>query len=159
MKRSIEDEQGKQKAQNKEELVSQHSRQQSKVSQGSSEEEENVQGLASSSRSGKMLRREPNSPVDFMISPECMETFKKAGWLGYLQCLRGYHSEIALAFARSFDGHEATIGIVTLFVSEVSIEELGRLQMGGKRFTKKHKIDEQAANKFLRSEFHNPDWS
>lgn len=158
-KGSIEDEQGKQKAQNKEELVSQHSRQQSKVSQGSSEEEENVQASASRSRSGKLLRREPNSPVDFMMSPECMETFKKAGWLGYLQCLRGYHSEIALAFARSFDGHEATIGIVTLFVSEVSIAELGRLQLGGKRFTKKHKIDEQAANKFLRSEFHNPDWS
>lgn len=76
-----------------------------------------------------MLRREPNSPVDFMMSPECMETFKKARWLGYLQCLRGYHSEITLAFARSFDGHEATIGIVTLFVLEVSIAELGRLQL------------------------------
>lgn len=106
-----------------------------------------------------MLRREPNNPVEFMMSPECVETFKKVGWLGFLQCLRGYHTEIALAFARSFDGHEATIGVVTLFVSEVSIAELGRLQLGGKRFTKKDKIDEQAADKFLRPEFHNPNWS
>lgn len=93
------------------------------------------------------------------MTSECMETFEKAGWLGYLQCLRGYHSEVALAFSRSFDGHEATIGTVTLFVSEVSIAELGKLQLGGKRFSKKDKIDEKAANKFLRPEFHDPNWS
>ena len=74
-----------------------------------------------------MLRREPNGSVEFVMSSECVETFKKAGWLGYLKCLKGYHTEVSLEFATSFDGHEATIGVVTLFVSEVSIAELGRL--------------------------------
>ncbi len=106
-----------------------------------------------------MLCMEPNIPVEFIMNPECVKVFKKAGWLDYLKCLRGYHTEITLAFSRSFDGHEATIGVVTLFVSKVSIAELGRIQLGGKRFTKKDKIDEQAANKFLKLEFHNPNWS
>jgi len=150
---------GKRKVQSKEQLFSEDSHQRSRVSQQPNEEKENVQDSGSRPRSGKMLRREPNSPVEFMMTSECMETFEKAGWLGYLQCLRGYHSEVALAFARSFDGHEATIGTVTLFVSEVSIAELGKLQLGGKRFTKKDKIDEKAANKFLRPEFHDPNWS
>ena len=151
----VEDNQIKHSAQRRQESVPEVSDQKSRVHDEHNEEK--VQG--SRSRSGKMLRREPNGPVEFVISLECVKTFEKAGWLGYLQCLRGYHTEVALAFASSFDGHEATIGVINLFVSEVSIAELGRLPLGGKRFTKKDRIDEQAANKFLRSEFHNPDWS
>jgi len=121
----VEDNQIKHSTQRRQESVPEVSNQKSRVPDEHNEEQ--VQG--SRSRSGKMLRREPNGPVEFVISPECVKTFEKAGWLGYLQCLRGYHTEVALAFARSFDGHEATIGVINLFVSEVSIAELGRLPL------------------------------
>ena len=106
-----------------------------------------------------MLRREPNAPVEFVMNSECVEAFKRAGWLDFLRCLKGYHTKIALAFAQSFDGYEATVGVLKMFFSEVSIAGVGKLQLGGKRFTKKDRVDEKAANKFLKTEFHNPNWS
>jgi len=107
---------------------------------------------------GKLQRKEPNSVIEFVAFPETEEKFKRAGWLGFLQCLKGYHTEVAMAFAKSFDGYEAKIGELTLFVSEYSIAELAEMELGGKRFTKKGSIDEVAAKKILKPEFQNPNW-
>jgi len=107
---------------------------------------------------GKLQRKEPNSVVEFVAFPETEEKFKTAGWLGFLHCLKGYHTEVAMAFAKSFDGYEAKIGELTLFVSEYSIAELAGMELGGKRITKKGPIDEVAANSFLKPEFQNPNW-
>ena len=107
---------------------------------------------------GKLQRKEPNSVADWVSFPGTEEKFKTAGWLGFLHCLKGYHTEVAMAFAKSFDGYEAKIGELTLFVSEYSIAELAGMELGGKRFTKKGPIDEVAANSFLKPEFQNPKW-
>ena len=147
-------EQDKQRVQDHEGVVSKNSEQEFKDIN-----EEKDQTPCSRPRSGKMVRREPNAPVEFIMNSDCMEVFKRAEWLNYLKFLRGYHTEVALAFAKTFNGHEATIGVLKLYISEVLIASLAELPLGGKRFSKKDKIDEKAANKFLKTEFHDLNWS
>ena len=90
-------------------------------------------------KSGKLQRKEPNDLLEFLAFPECEQMFQETGWLGFLQCLKGYHTEVALAFARSFDGYEEKIGKMILYVLEYSIAELVGMELGGKGLQRKER--------------------
>ncbi len=92
---------GKKKIQKKDVKVQGNTDMQGKPQKSQGKKEEVIREPVKVSRSGKLQGKEPNNVIEFMASPDCVEKFKEAGWLGFLQCLKGYHSKIAMAFAKS----------------------------------------------------------
>lgn len=64
-----------------------------------------------------------------------------------------------MAFAQSFDGFQAQVEGMTMYISEGTIAETFKLDIVGDRWFKKGKVDETLLNQFLPLEHQNPDWS
>jgi len=57
--------------------------------------------------SGKALKVDPSSHDIFDLYLEIGENFRKAGWMPFIRTFNGYHPQVAMAFAKSFDGFQA----------------------------------------------------
>jgi len=82
-------------------------------------------------RSGKALRVEPSSHDIFDIYPEIGEKFKKFEWMQFIITLNGYHPQVAMAFAQSFNGFQAQVGGLTMYILEGTIVEAFKLDIAG----------------------------
>jgi len=102
-----------------------------------------VKKSTKSHKGGRALRVEPSFHEVFEVIPDIGKKFTEAGWLGFIQKLKGSHPQIAMAFAHSFNGYEAQVGGLTLFVSESSIAEAFSLELSGEIWFKKVELNEE----------------
>ena len=96
--------------------------------------------------SGRALRVEPSHHDVFDIYPEIGEKFRKVGWIPFIKALNGYHPQVAMAFAQTFDGFQVQVGGLTMYISEGTITETFKLDIIGDRWFKKGKVDETLLN-------------
>ena len=65
------------------------------------------------------------------------ELFLTNGWFPFFDKFTGYNDEVALRFARSFNGKKAQVGDVSLLVSERTISQAIGLRREGAHWFKK----------------------
>jgi len=68
-------------------------------------------------KGGPLQRIEPSTIDIFEAYPDIAQGFKYVGWYHLCTSLKGYHKQVDLDFAKTFDGHEANIGELVLYVS------------------------------------------
>jgi len=61
-------------------------------------------------KSGKPLRVEPYYNEVFEAFPEVGKIFADAKWLNLCRRLKGFHAQVAMAFADIFNGYQAQVG-------------------------------------------------
>jgi len=77
----------------------------------------------------------------------------------FIKTLNGFHPQIAMAFTQTFNGYQAQVGGLTLYVLEGFIPEAFKLDILGERWFKKGEVNVTLLNQFLLPEFQNPGWS
>ena len=112
-----------------------------------------------SNKGGHLLRIEPSAGELFEVYSDLEELFANAGWLKFCLALRGYHPQIVAAFISSFNGFEATVAELTVRVSEDLLSYVFNLPLGGERWFKNNKVDEDSLVQFLKPDSPKPDWS
>ena len=84
-------------------------------------------------------RHEPRSLADIASSDEFMETkhyFEGIGWMPFLSKFDGYDLDVAIQFAKTFDGHQAVIKGMKLVITEELISQALELPNSGERWFK-----------------------
>ena len=82
------------------------------------------------------------------------ELFFKNWRFPFFNKFTGYNDEIALRFARAFNGKKAQIGDFSLLVSERTIAQATRLCREGARWFKKESLTHAQINCLLKPEYH-----
>jgi hypothetical protein len=86
-----------------------------------------------------------------------MRVFEQAGWLGFLERFQGSDHDLALEFAQSFNGRQATVRRLNILVSEESISRITSLPLQGERWYKNFKIPAENWAQFLKKPSPLPD--
>ena len=77
--------------------------------------------------------------IQFLHSLEydqCKGSPEEKGWMPFLQKFQGYNDQVALAFAKSFDGEIAQVGNLSFKITEESISKATGLPADGEKFFK-----------------------
>jgi hypothetical protein len=84
-------------------------------------------------------RYEPGRLVASEIHRDCMQILEQKQWLSFFEKFDGFCEGIALEFAHSFDGERATVGNLTIRITEDSLAFVtGLPQIGERYFKTKH---------------------
>ena len=108
------------------------------------------------------IRHEPDSLAEIASSVEFRDTkhiFKAAGWMPFLEKFDGYDVEVALQFAKTFDGHRTIIKGLKLVITESLISRAVGLQRTGERWCKGKPVAKDIFNQLLIPEFKDAYWS
>ena len=82
------------------------------------------------------------------------ELFLKNGWFPFFDKFTRYNDEIALRFARAFNGKKAQIGDFSILVSKRTIAQATGLRREGARWFKKESLTRAQMNCLLKPEYH-----
>lgn len=55
---------------------------------------------------GRALRVDPSSHNVFDIYPEIGSRFENVGWMQFIKTFNGFHPQVAMAFAQTFNGYQ-----------------------------------------------------
>lgn len=111
------------------------------------------------SKGGHLLRLEPDRIELFEALPEIKEKFVQAHWYQFCSAFQGIHTEVAMTFAKNFDGYQTQVGNLIIHISEHSISTAFNLPIDGERWFKKKEILGNFCNQFLTKDHQNPEWS
>jgi hypothetical protein len=92
-------------------------------------------------------RYELGKLVTSEIHRDCIQISEQKQWIGFFEKFDGSFEKVSLEFAHSFDGERATIGNLTIRISEDIIAQVtGLLQIGERYFKTKHFKDKSWAS-------------
>ena len=104
-------------------------------------------------------RYEPGGLVVSEIHRDCIPILEQKQWIGFFEIFDGFCEGVALEFAHSFDGKRATIGNLTIRITEDSIAHVTGLPQIGERYSKtKHFKDKSWAPFISRSRVESVNW-
>jgi hypothetical protein len=104
-------------------------------------------------------RYEPGKLVTSEIHRDCIQILEQKQWIGFFEKFDGSCEEVALEFAHSFDGERATVGNLTIRISEDIIAHVtGLPQIGERYFKTKHFKDKSWASFISRSRVAAVNW-
>jgi hypothetical protein len=104
-------------------------------------------------------RYEPKKFDPLEIHKDCIQILEQNQWISFFEKFDGYYEEVALEFAHSFDGERATIGNLTIRISEDIIAQVTGLPQTGERYFKtKYFKDKSWASFVSRSRVATVNW-
>ena len=77
------------------------------------------------------------------------EKYEQAGWVPFLEKLKGHHEGVSLAFAQTYDGESFQFGDMKLTILEATIVEATSLPSSGEKYFKRVIVDRKLGKKFL----------
>lgn len=107
-------------------------------------------------------RHEPGSFDELENLAEFQDTrqlFEAVGWIEFFKQYDGFDNEVALQFARSFNGHRVVIQGLELIITEEFMARAVCLPRTGERWFKGNPVAKASFNQFLIPEYRDPYWS
>jgi len=87
-----------------------------------------------------IVRIESNGPQTLLSHDNTTGKLSQFSWLGFIESFNGFNLEVAKAFAKTFDGTKAKIGIVQIQVTEEFIAKAPSLPRKGEKWFKNMKV-------------------
>jgi hypothetical protein len=96
-----------------------------------------------------VYRCEPGKLVTSEIHRDCIQILEQKQWIGLFEKFDGSCEEVALEFAHSFDGERATVGNLTIRISEDIIAHVTGLPQIGERYFKTKRFKDKSWPSFI----------